>query len=106
MNLDELDYGCGAFIRNFKNAADIDAIKELFKHYHNRNKYDLVFYISLRTALHFLFWYYYDNGNIKYANLYNELEKKAEDFIDFRLKNRGHNSLENIEKYEKENIFC
>ena len=108
LNLDELDYGCGTFIRNFKNASDIDAIKKLFKHHHDRNKYHLVFYISFRTALNVLFNHYYEQGNMEYARLYNELEKKAEDFINFRLENWGHKgfSLENVEKYERENIFC
>ena len=77
----EFDYK--GFMGDFR-VADmfgIEAIKDTFNRCHSDWKDNAEYYGSFVMTLNHLLWYHYENGNMELAEVYEELWKKADEFI-------------------------
>jgi hypothetical protein len=77
----EFDYK--GFMQDFR-IADMfgsHAIKDTFNRADKEWKTNADYYGSLILTLNHLLWYHYNNNNIEYAKIYDELWRKANDLI-------------------------
>jgi len=58
----------------------LDAIRDTFKRAFENWKNDYKYLTELVIVLNWKIWEHYENGNEKYAELYNELWEKADEF--------------------------
>ena len=77
----EFDYK--GFMMDFRIADKfgIAAIKDTFNRAHNEWKDNADYYASFVMTLNHLLWYHYEKGNMKLAEVYDELWKKADAFV-------------------------
>ena len=76
----EFDYK--GFMQDFRiaDAFGVSAIKDTFKRAHDEWKDNADYYGSFVMTLNHLLWYHWERGNEKYAILYDQLWKKADNF--------------------------
>lgn len=78
-----MDFDYKGFMRDFRiaDAFGEGAIRDTYKRAHKEWQNNADYYASLVMTLNHLLWYHYENGNGKLARVYDELWRKADNFV-------------------------
>jgi hypothetical protein len=83
MGVFKMEFDYKGFMRDFRIADHfgIEAIKDTFNRCHNDWKDNADYYGSFVMTLNHLIWLHYENGDVEFAEVYEELWKKADEFV-------------------------